>query len=727
MRMNIILVGVTISLFLLASPVAASDYTLEIFGNANEDDTLNMQDVTYTELIILEYRDATELADARYDGDIDILDMMQIALIILRREKELTFIDSADRIVTLDMPIKTMVIGHPGDAEAVRLLGAWGRVSGRDYYTTDEILFPGADNLPECSGENLYDIDGGVISGLNPDLYLTQFLPEPGFEDMVQKIKQRGIPVVALNFENPATLVRNIRLLKYILDAEEDGDEFITFYNNMEKKITKKTNGLSEDEKPRVFIWYFDNDYEKCYRTIGRGAPGIQAQFDIAGAKNIFANEAGVFPEIDPNRLFREDIDAIVCLVSPAVVKDIFGYEIEHPKLANEIKDWVMNPDKNPALAETTAVQNGEVYLIQNEMVWSPRHVVALTTKAKWFHLDLFMDLDRQKVHQQYLDTLNIDYDFDERGIFYWWGVVNKDLSDYGSTEGEYTKVNSAVSVKIRGIWDYNEQEWIYDGYLCGGGAVRTDPDEPEKGGWGCFNHYIKIIEKENNENFHFDIGTDDPGRMGCTPHSGEEEDYTMAYNILEASVNVMINLIGGCVNFAWAVASPFIDDLVSAIDTEELEDEQLTCEFLYPQEVKGGRRFPTDVGCWYQWEIIVKTEQTVKFNIYSYHIGVEDAWDVYAVEHSWTPIINAPPPFPGDFPAAMRLEYGIQEIPASEIKERAMEFSLSSAAVDELVNLGEPAYIVTDGIVIEKHPTKVFKTDLASYKTEFERRANND
>jgi iron complex transport system substrate-binding protein len=53
MKANIIVVVMALCL-LLTSPVAASDYTLEIFGNANEDDTINMQDVTYTELIILE-------------------------------------------------------------------------------------------------------------------------------------------------------------------------------------------------------------------------------------------------------------------------------------------------------------------------------------------------------------------------------------------------------------------------------------------------------------------------------------------------------------------------------------------------------------------------------------------------------------------------------------------------------------------------------------------------
>jgi len=71
MKTNTIIFGITI-LLLLALPVAASDFTLEVFGNANEDDTINMQDVTYTELIILEYRDQTELSDAKYDSKINM-------------------------------------------------------------------------------------------------------------------------------------------------------------------------------------------------------------------------------------------------------------------------------------------------------------------------------------------------------------------------------------------------------------------------------------------------------------------------------------------------------------------------------------------------------------------------------------------------------------------------------------------------------------------------------
>ncbi|MHC1576055.1 MAG: hypothetical protein ACXQTE_01755, partial [Methanosarcinaceae archaeon] len=107
-KTNTILLGIT-TILLLALPAVASDYTLGVFGNANEDDTINMQDVTYTELIILEYRDKTDLADAKYDDKINMQDVTQIELIILGKEKEITVLDSTDRIVTVEKPVKRII------------------------------------------------------------------------------------------------------------------------------------------------------------------------------------------------------------------------------------------------------------------------------------------------------------------------------------------------------------------------------------------------------------------------------------------------------------------------------------------------------------------------------------------------------------------------------------------------------------------------------------------
>jgi len=142
MKTDIILVGIIISL-LLALPAAASDCTLGVFGNANEDDTINMQDVTYTELIILEYRDETELSDAKHDNKINMQDVTQIELVILGKEKELTLLDSDDRIVTIQKPTDRIVIYHHQCAEMLQILDVDDKVVGvRDTFEAQVRRFP---------------------------------------------------------------------------------------------------------------------------------------------------------------------------------------------------------------------------------------------------------------------------------------------------------------------------------------------------------------------------------------------------------------------------------------------------------------------------------------------------------------------------------------------------------------------------------------------------------
>ena len=56
------------------------DFVLGVYGNANEDDTIDMRDLTYVKLIFFDKRPETELADAKYDGKINPLDFIRINL-----------------------------------------------------------------------------------------------------------------------------------------------------------------------------------------------------------------------------------------------------------------------------------------------------------------------------------------------------------------------------------------------------------------------------------------------------------------------------------------------------------------------------------------------------------------------------------------------------------------------------------------------------------------------
>ena len=97
---------------------ASDDFVLGIYGNANEDDTIDMRDVTYIKLVIFGKKSETEFCDANYDGRVSMLDVVQTKLIIVGKEGEITFVDSEGGAKTIDMPVNSVIPLNSDAAEA---------------------------------------------------------------------------------------------------------------------------------------------------------------------------------------------------------------------------------------------------------------------------------------------------------------------------------------------------------------------------------------------------------------------------------------------------------------------------------------------------------------------------------------------------------------------------------------------------------------------------------
>jgi iron complex transport system substrate-binding protein len=403
-------------LLLVALPsiaAAQEDETLDIYGNANEDDIIDMRDLTFTARMILRLEDETELADANYDGRVSVADMTQIGLIILGRESKLTLVDSADRIVTVNKPVDRIVVHHPATAEGVKLLRAEDRVVGRQTYL-DEILFPKMIELPVTSGMG-YEIYYEEVFELDPDIFLTAAIPYPGLEDVVATLEPE-ITVVALNFFEPHTLVENTKKLRYVLNTEEEGEEFIAWYEGVINDITEETAGLSEEEKPKVF-YRFPGWTSEQLTTFTDHDPGTRYRFTIAGGINIAADLPGeLVPEVDTEWLIEQNPDVVVASIQPFLDPGSFGYGVDDDSVAIATRDQIMAMD---VFADSNAVSEGRVYLHYVDLMITPRFVVGIAYWAKWFHPELFSDLDPQAIHQEYLtDFMRIDYDLEEHGVF---------------------------------------------------------------------------------------------------------------------------------------------------------------------------------------------------------------------------------------------------------------------------------------------------------------------
>ncbi|MEA1864885.1 MAG: ABC transporter substrate-binding protein [Euryarchaeota archaeon] len=420
MKINI-LAGI-IMMLLLVSSAAASDYTLGVFGNANEDDTINMQDVTYTELIILEYRDQTELSDAKHDGKINMQDVTQIELVILGKEKELTFLDIFGEAETVNKPIRRLAnVGYYG-IEVTRVLGARDillPIVGYDR-SIQPIFYPEISKWPAV-GTDPTTCDLEYILSLKPDAVMTNLearwaVSEAGLEKKrMFKEKLPGIPIICLNMREIDILSKNVRTYGYLLDREDEAEEFIDWYEGYMDSFEARTGGLSKDERPRVYF-EMGSGHGGAYKTKSSSDRYAQA-FILAGGYNIVDEipNAPVSLTVDPEWVVEQNPEVILTQSVPWVYTA--SYETDDPSNMVAARQELMS---RPELAKVDAVTNKHVYVVGgNILEGAGRNVIGVAYMGKLLQPDLFKDIDPQAIHQDYIDRFwRIDFDVYEHGVF---------------------------------------------------------------------------------------------------------------------------------------------------------------------------------------------------------------------------------------------------------------------------------------------------------------------
>ena len=395
-----ILVGITMTLLLLVLPAAASDYTLGVFGNANEDDTINMQDVTYTELIILEYRDKTELSDAKHDGKINMQDVTQIELVILGKEKELTLLDQADRIVTVPRPIERVVSTFPSVTRAILVVDGIDRIVGVSSVLTkysDKMLclqaYPELKELPTVGMHT--EPNAELILALKPDVIFSW----SSSADVLQE--KTGIPVITITtpsyFDEGSW--ESYRLAGRVLGKEESVEELISYATDKIEEVTEVTSEIPEDEKPKVYFVSCCRGICDITKTWGRYAPG-----DLAGGINVAKDQV---LSSGSSIVSKEQIIDW----NPDMILLHGGSKTNQWDLSTE--DILADPD----LQTVNAVKTENVYYTKGYMIgWDPATGLTETYyMAKLFHPGEFGDLDVEAENNAILERF-----YGADGLYTW-------------------------------------------------------------------------------------------------------------------------------------------------------------------------------------------------------------------------------------------------------------------------------------------------------------------
>ncbi|UUP17391.1 ABC transporter substrate-binding protein [Nitratireductor thuwali] len=351
--------------------------------------------------------------------------LFALSTLVAAHAEEVTVTDVAGREVTLDVPVKRVLLGEGRQVHALAAIRgdkvfddviAWRddlMGSDADSYALYRAFAPQIADLPRFGyiPTGTFDVEAAIA--LDPGviiLNLEQFeaARESGF---FQFMDAAGVPVVFVDFR--ADLDKNgdpsLRLLGKLFDVEEKAEEYIAFRHEQLGRVTDVLE-KAKPEKPVVLLYRAPgiSSTTACCKTFG--SYNFGRMIEQAGGINVgSAFGDTTYVDINPEQVIASDPEhVIVTGANWESVSDIQEFVSVGPgapegpalkRLASLVQA--------PAFTGIRAVREGKVHAIWHQFYNNPYDYVAVQRFAKWFYPELFADLDPdatfRELHERFL------------------------------------------------------------------------------------------------------------------------------------------------------------------------------------------------------------------------------------------------------------------------------------------------------------------------------------
>jgi iron complex transport system substrate-binding protein len=352
--------------------VSTMNLTLEIYGNANMDDKIDQDDITYLQRIINGTASSTLFADANHDGRIDTLDIDYIQAIINGNAPKLYLLDGNEQDISVSLPANRIIVEYNQNTELVRILEVEHLVVGIDSGVdpVKNMFFPNnADSITSVGGMSTPDYE--AVLNLRPTTLLT-FGP-----DTTEKAsKLPGVDVVYLglykpNVTNPedSRFIQGILKAGYIFNKVDRATEYANWILNLTSTINAKINTIPENQRQTVLLT----------NSPTLGSTRAYVALDTLGQACILAGGSNIANAFDSGTAYSVTIDTEYVLqqnpqyIFLHTVRYTYGGGTNEPAQgidANDptgMKNVLQEYVSQPAYADLSAVKNNNVYLIAGD------------------------------------------------------------------------------------------------------------------------------------------------------------------------------------------------------------------------------------------------------------------------------------------------------------------------------------------------------------------------
>ncbi|MBT9369671.1 ABC transporter substrate-binding protein [Rhizobium sp. CSW-27] len=331
--------------------------------------------------------------------------------------------DVAGRTVELDLPARRVIVG---EARQIHVIAA---LKGEHSFDTivgwrDDLLkkdpdsyaaylerFPQIARLPQFGYIPQGDFDLETAISLTPDVLTLNLESQKSARDsgLEEKLAAAGVKVVYLDFrlDPEKNTERSIDILGQLFGATDRAEALKAYRREQIARVTDRLAAVKDLKRPTVFIERAPgiSGENTCCRTFGPYNFG--AMVDAAGGRNIADGVIGTtFGDLNPEQLVVSNPDHVIVTGSNWAAESDINQFVPVGRGA----DMSLARQRLAALMQRTpfpelkAVKEGHVHAVWHQFYGVPYEFVPIQQFAKWFHPELFADLDPEETFRDFHD-----------------------------------------------------------------------------------------------------------------------------------------------------------------------------------------------------------------------------------------------------------------------------------------------------------------------------------
>lgn len=341
----------------------------------------------------------------------------------------MSILDSANRSVSIPLPIERIIVLNSDAAEAVVTLGAGDKIVGVTRAIKERSShLPGLEDKQvigssQMGGDADYELIAQIAAegDSSSDLLVIGFSglgKDYGAQAVEERLAPFGIVNVGLDFYQPENLSREMTVLGEILEKEEEARSYLDWREEKIKIIEDAVSGLSP---PTVYVERSPKKGLGDLITYGNGS-GMSDLVRSARGINI-AGKLEKSAHVEWEWVLTEDPEVIVRTMSS---EGTLGWENDSGSDIGLLEDTCDEILSRPGGQNITAARNQRIYVAYSDLFYGMESVAGLAYLAKILHPEA--DLNPEGIFKEYLERLGLDYPAHRLFVY--------SISDYASGQG---------------------------------------------------------------------------------------------------------------------------------------------------------------------------------------------------------------------------------------------------------------------------------------------------